>query len=82
MLPQASFSHAQEMDEMKSSITEPRRMMGYKVGVDDPKKMLFDFGRSTRRSFKFLDNIPTPILGPQYARNNNPNNPFPHADLW
>jgi len=71
-----------EMVDMAINLTDPRRVMGYKLGFDDPKKMLFDFGRSPRRSFKFLDNIPTPILGPQYARIKNPNNPLSHADLW
>jgi len=71
----------QEMTTVSRAVNDTREPYGYRTGWDDPKKMMLDFGRSTRHSFKFLDNIPTPILGPDYAEINHPNNPLTHATL-
>ena len=69
------------MTTVSRAVNDTREPYGYRTGWDDPKKMMLDFGRSTRHSFKFLDNIPTPILGPDYAEINHPNNPLTHATL-
>lgn len=71
----------QEMEDVSRAVNDPRQPVGYKNGWDIPGKMMWDFGRSTRRSFKFLDNIPTPILGPDYVTVKNPNNPLASAVL-
>ena len=63
------------------AIGDKNAPVGYKERVDAPTKMMGDFGRSVRISFKFLDNVPTPILGPDYAEVKNPNNPLAHAVL-
>lgn len=70
-----------EVKKVVRALDDPRRSMYYHVDFDDRKKMVFDFGRSLRRAFKFLDNVPTPILGPDYAKVKNRNNPLPHAAL-
>jgi len=68
-----------EMEDVRKAFDDYKTPYGYKKGFDDNKKMMLDFGRTDRRSFKFLDNIPTPVLGPQYAEVPNPNNPLAHA---
>lgn len=69
----------EEVRQVRISLDDPEVPVNYKLGFDQPKKILFDFGHSMRWSFKFLDNVPTPILGKEYATVKNPNNPLTHA---
>jgi len=69
-----------ELELAREELDDPSAPVGYKWH-DDSKKMMFDFGRSVRKSFKFLDNIPTPILGPDYAEVKREKNPLAHASV-
>ena len=72
------------MENVAKALSDPNIAYGYKEG-DDRWRMMFRpgilGGNSTRKSFKFLDNVPTPILGPEYAQVPTTNNPMAHAAL-
>jgi len=70
-----------EYQKVREELDDPEIPWNYKETYDDRKNWFFDFGRSIRMSFKFLDNVPTPVLGPEYAEVKHPNNPLAHAAL-
>lgn len=39
---------------------------GYEPGIDDEKKMMFDLFKEPRYPLRFLDRVPTPVLGEDY----------------
>ena len=72
------------MENVAKALSDPSVPYGYKE-CDDRWNIMFRpgimGGNSARMSFKFLDNIPTPILGPEYAEVPTTNNPMAQAAL-
>ena len=72
------------MENVAKAVSDPNIAYGYKEG-DDKWRIMFrpggGGGNSKRKAFKFLDNVPTPILGPEYAEVRTANNPMAGAAL-
>jgi len=73
-----------EVENVAKAVSDPNIAYGYKE-CDDKWRIMFrpgvGGGNSKRKAFKFLDNVPTPILGPEYAEVRTANNPMAGAAL-